>query len=111
MARELARQEQWDDFSRFWPLKAATALWLVAVMITYLVVALSTWREWVPTRQLGFTAEARTAIWTYAFASGGIGATLYTIRGFYQAVGPQRVDNPRYHYDPNWTVWYFMRPL
>lgn len=40
----------------------------------------------------------------YFACSGGIGGTLYSIRGFYQHVGKR-------NFDLDWTWWYIFRPL
>lgn len=51
------------------------------------------------------------SVWFICGAAGGLGATLYALRGFYRAVGPQRDEDPRFRYDPSWTWWYIFRPL
>lgn len=99
------------DFKRYLPLKVATFLWFMAMfgVGTYTIAA--TWNEWWPYTALGITNldEARPAI--YSFISGLLGATVYSFRGFYWAIGPQSRRNPRYQYDPNWTPWYIARPI
>lgn len=99
------------DFKRYLPLKVATFLWFMAMfgIGTYTIAA--TWNEWWPYTALGITNldEARPAI--YSFVSGLLGATVYSFRGFYWAIGPQSRTNPRYQYDPNWTPWYIARPI
>lgn len=40
----------------------------------------------------------------YISCSGGIGGTIYCIRGFYQNLGGKR-------FETNWTWWYVFRPI
>lgn len=40
----------------------------------------------------------------YVGASGGIGGTVYSIRGFYQNTGGET-------FKPNWVWWYIFRPI
>ena len=47
----------------------------------------------------------------YAFLSGGLGAGVFALRGFYWAAGPQHPTKRRFQYDPNFTLWYVARPL
>ena len=99
------------DFRRYLPLKALTLLWFFAVFGACLYGIAATWNEWWPYTDLDIRNldEAKPAI--YSFIAGMIGATVYAFRGFYWAVGPQNPDNPRYQYDPNWTIWYVSRPV
>jgi hypothetical protein len=99
------------DFFRYLPLKIVTFCWFVFALAVGAYGVAATWNEWWPytfleVRELD---EAKVAI--YAFLGGLFGATVFAFRGFYWAVGPQSGDNPRYQYDPNWTWWYFARPL
>lgn len=43
-------------------------------------------------------------ILVYMACSGGIGGTIYCIRGFYQNLGGN-------NFQPNWTWWYIFRPV
>ena len=99
------------DLKRYLPLKVATFLWFMAVFGVAVYTIGATWNEWWPYTVLGIAdlEEARPAI--YSFVSGLLGATVYSLRGFYWAVGPQSRTNPRYQYDPNWTLWYIARPI
>ena len=103
-------QQQLADLRRLWPLKLATAVYLVAMLVGYSLLAVGTWSNDWPADAFAL-GERSEKIWMFCFAAGGIGSTLYTIRGFYHAVGPQNPDIPQYQYDPNWTFWYFFRPL
>ena len=105
-----SHEAQWDDFRRLWPLKLATAIWLIFATVAHLYLALATWQEWWPFPDLGIEVDDSFAVWAYVYAAGGLGATLFAGRGFYWAVGPQNADIPKYNYDPNWTWWYLLRP-
>lgn len=98
-----------QDFKRLWPLKLVTAIWLTFALACYLYLAFATWAGTWPFGQTAWSSEF--SIWPSCYAAGGIGATSYAMRGFYQAAGPRRADEPRYHYDPNWTWWYVLRPV
>lgn len=91
----------------FW-LKLATALWFLLVMSIYMYAAAATALGWWP---LQSRPEPGVGVWFLCGAAGGLGATLYALRGFYWAVGPQRGDDSRFRYDPSWTWWYIFRPI
>ena len=99
------------DLRRYLPLKTVTLIWFIALLGMEVYAVAATWSEWWPYPALDVTSldDAKPGI--YSFIGGSVGATLFAIRGFYWAVGPQSKDNPRYQYDPNWTWWYILRPL
>ena len=96
---------------RLFVLKLLTTVWFVAVFSTYLYLVLAMSQGWWPFAALAVDRAAALAAWFYCAGAGGLGATVYAARGFYWAVGPQDLTNSRYQYDPNWTWWYFLRPL
>ena len=99
------------DFKRYLPLKLLTLLWFLVVFTVALYGIAATWNEWWPLNRLPIKDLATAKPALYSFFSGALGAATYSFRGFYQAVGPQSDTNPRYRYDPNWTLWYVARPL
>ncbi len=48
--------------------------------------------------------DALVKVLIYVGCSGGIGGTVYCIRGFYQNLGGSK-------FKPNWIWWYFFRPM
>lgn len=99
------------DFKRYLPLKLATLAWFVIALGAGTYGMAATWSEWWPYPALDISNldEAKPAI--YSFFSGLIGGTVYVLRGFYWAVGPQSDTNRRYQFDPNWTLWRVIRPI
>lgn len=100
-----------SDLKRYLPLKIATFIWFAAVFGVGAYLVAATWNEWWPYPDLDIDGldDAKPAI--YSFAGGLLGAAVFAFRGFYQSVGPQNPQNPRYQYDPNWTLWYISRPI
>lgn len=96
---------------RLFLLKLATMVWFITVFGAYLYFALAVSQRWWPLRMLDREQTSALSIWFYCASAGGLGATVYAARGFYQAIGPQDPTNPRYQYDPDWTWWYFIRPV
>lgn len=109
--QQLRFESQWQDFTRLWGLKLATLAWLILATTSYAYLGLATALDWTPIHETLPDRQLATQAWPLTVAAGGMGATLYTIRGFYWAVGPQSDSNALYQYDPNWTWWYFLRPL
>ncbi len=99
------------DFRRYLPLKLATFVWFVLVfaMGTYALSAV--WLTWWPFTALSIDTGGPERLAINCVAGSLLGATAYSFRGFYWAVGPQSDTNPRYRYDPNWTFWYVARPI
>ena len=91
----------------FW-LKVATGVWFIVAILGYLYVAGAVALGWWPTQA---PLEAAVGVWFHCGAAGGLGATLYALRGFYWSVGPQRAESRRFTYDPSWTWWYVLRPI
>ena len=100
-----------SDLKRYLPLKIATLIWFAAVFGVGAYLIAATWNEWWPYPAIDIHGldDAKPAI--YSFGGGLLGAAVYAFRGFYQSVGPQNPQNPRYQYDPNWTWWYIARPV
>lgn len=99
------------DLKRYLPLKVITFLWFVGVLALAAYAASATWREWWPYPDLNIEHLDDVKPIIYSFIAGTIGATMFALRGFYWAVGPQDRTNKKYQYDPNWTWWYVSRPL
>jgi len=99
------------DFKRYLPLKLLTLTWFFLIFAVDLYAIAATWNEWWPYTVVDVhnLADVKPAI--YSFAAGFLGASVFAFRGFYWAVGPQSDTNPRYRYDPNWTLWYVSRPI
>ena len=99
------------DLRRYLPMKIVIAGWLVLCLGVYIYAVGATWNAWWPYGVVAVNdlESAKPAI--YAFLGGGIGSTVYVVRGFYWATGPQRNDEPRYQFDPNFVWWYAFRPL
>lgn len=89
-------------------LKLGPAAWFIAATLGYLYVAGAVALGWWPTQA---PLETPLSVWFHCWAAGGLGATLYALRGFYWSVGPQRADQERFTYDPSWTWWYVLRPI
>ena len=98
------------DLHRYLPLKIGISVWLFFCLAFYAYAAAATWNGWWPygVIEVRNLDEAKAAI--YAFIGGGLGSTVYSIRGFYWSSGPQRDDEPRYQFDPNFVWWYMFRP-
>lgn len=99
------------DLRRYLPLKLLTFLWFVAVLAVTAYAAAATWQEWWPYPELDIADLNDVKPIIYSFIAGTIGATMFALRGFYWAVGPQDRTSKKYQYDPNWTWWYVSRPL
>jgi len=99
------------DFRRYLPLKFVTFVWFVAVLAITVYATAATWLEWWPYTVLDIEDLDDVKPVIYSFIAGVIGATMFALRGFYWAVGPQDRTNKKYQYDPNWTWWYVSRPL
>jgi len=99
------------DLKRYLPLKLATLVWFVLVFSVGIYGLSATWNEWWPYSVLGVRDLGAAKPAVYSFFGGLLGAGVYAFRGFYWAAGPQSATDTRYQYDPNWTLWYFARPL
>jgi len=104
-------QKQSADLTTYLALKVATFLWFSFVFVSVFYLLGATWADWWPYTALNLPeiADAKPAI--YSVLGGVLGSALYAFRGFYWSVGPQSSTNPRYRYDPNWTLWYVARPI
>lgn len=99
------------DLKRYLPLKVVTFAWFIAVLAVAVYATAATWLGWWPYTILNIKNLDDVKVVIYAFIAGVIGATMYALRGFYWAVGPQNPSDKKYQYDPNWTWWYISRPL
>lgn len=99
------------DLRRYLPLKVATFAWFIAAFAVAIYALAAVWSDWWPFAAIGIDTGGPARLAVDCVAGAMLGATTYSFRGFYWAVGPQSDTNPRYRYDPNWTFWYVARPL
>lgn len=99
------------DFRRYLPLKIATFAWFTLAFMATLYALAAIWSGWWPFPDVGLDTDGTARLAVTCIAASALGATTYSFRGFYWAIGPQSDDNRRYQYDPNWTFWYFARPI
>jgi hypothetical protein len=99
-----------NDFRRDAGLKLLTTFWFLAVLAVCGYALMAIRNEWWPYDDLNIANSATEKQVMYAFVGGVIGAAVFAFHGFCVAAGPQVYDNPKWHYDPNWTWWYIASP-
>jgi hypothetical protein len=109
--RPPTHHEMIEDLLWYLPLKIATVIWFMALLGVESYAVAATWSKWWPYSALTITSldDAKPGI--YSFIGGSVGATLYAIRGFYFAAGPNESDKLEYQFNPNWIWWDILRPL
>ena len=85
-----------------------TAAWFTLVTLGYLYASGAVTLGWWPAET---AASPEVAIWFFAWAAGGLGATLEALRGLYWSVGIKRAGGPVPLLDPASTWWYVLRPV